>query len=163
MLTKNVDIKSFARFYSRNSTYLYFNHVNGTWCTFAPQKSRILNPQNKSTNRFHASLDLFFYETSKFVQTRSKFKSILSPNQIQYRFWSGESLDEYHEKKSEFCPDQRCPSSVLVQNLSRVWNFSCPDSDLDFVWTRSNPDSSLDRIWTKFKNIFEILSRLSPD
>ena len=33
--------------------------------------------------------------------------------------------------------NQRCSLSVLVQISSRVWNFSSPDSNLDFVWTRS--------------------------
>ena len=47
--------------------------------------------------------------------------------------------------------DQGCPSSVLVQISSRIWNFSSPNSNLDFVWTRSKPDSSLDWVWTKFK------------
>ena len=50
--------------------------------------------------------------------------------------------------------DQRCPASVLVQILSRVWNFSCPDSNLDFVRARSKPDSSLGWIWTKFRFYF---------
>ena len=50
--------------------------------------------------------------------------------------------------------DQGCPSSVLVQISSRIWNFSSPDSNLDFVWTRSKPDSSLDLVWTKFRFCF---------
>ena len=39
----------------------------------------------------------------------------------------------------------------------------CPDSDLFLIWSRSSTDSCLDRLWTNLKNIFQILSRPSPD
>ena len=51
---------------------------------------------------------------------------------------------------------QSCPSSVLVQISSRIWNFSSPDSNLDFVWTRSKPDSSLDWVWKSSNFSFKI-------
>ena len=58
---------------------------------------------------------------------------------------------------------QRCPSPILVQNPSRIWIFSCPDSYLDSVWTRLKPDSSLDRVWTKSKKYFRNQYRRCPD
>ena len=75
----------------------------------------------------------------------------LSLDQKNSRLWTKSGLVPMVDNSAYNSFGQRCPLSVLVQNSSRVWNFSCPDWYLDFVWTRSKPDSSLDLVWTTFR------------
>ena len=97
-----------------------------------------------------------------YVQTRSRLKSVFSLDQIQYRFKSGQSLDEsqkYFLNFSRLSPDHDLVPDLSLdsvwtdfENIFLISSRLCPDSNLVSIWSRPNPDMSLDkkksRLWT---------------
>ena len=64
---------------------------------------------------------------------------------------------EVGEGKTQRCPMVHCPSSVVVQIWSRVWNLSCPDSKPGLIHSFTN--SLLTAILSRAQNGHTIIRK----